>query len=239
MTTMDCRAPGAAPSCDIHRPSGEHGELARQYLELLLQGRRTEASDLILGEVRSGMPVKDVYLHVFQPAQYEVGRLWQCNRISVAQEHYCTALTQLIMSQLYSRIFSHEKGNFRLVAACVGGELHEIGIRMVADFFEMDGWDTYYLGTGASTEQVLKAIQERQADLFCVSATMTFHLDLVVPLVRAARASNPSEKLKIMVGGAPFIKAPELWRQIGADGTAADAQEAVAVGNQLVHSLKS
>ena len=35
------------------------------------------------------------------------------------------------------------------------------------------------------------------------------------------------------VGGYPFVVAPELWRQIGADGSAGDAQAAIALANQL------
>ena len=103
--------------------------------------------------IQHGTSVHDIYLHVFQRSQYEVGRLWQTNQISVGQEHLCTAATQLIMSQLYPLIFGTERKNRRIVAACVGGDLHEIGIRMVADFFEMDGWDTFYLGADVPTDE--------------------------------------------------------------------------------------
>ena len=63
----------------------------------------------------------------------------------MAQEHYCTAATQLIMSQLYPYIFTTGKNGRVLVGTCVSGDLHEIGVRMVSDFFEMEGWDTFYL----------------------------------------------------------------------------------------------
>ncbi|MGC8603152.1 MAG: cobalamin B12-binding domain-containing protein, partial [Desulfomonilaceae bacterium] len=121
-------------------------DVAGQYLELLLKGERHLAANLILQAVSKGESVKNIYLYVFQISQYEIGRLWHSNKVSVAQEHYCSAATQLIMSQLYSYVFSTEKIGRKLVAACVGGELHEIGVRMVADFFEMEGWDTYYMG---------------------------------------------------------------------------------------------
>ena len=105
--------------------------MAQQYLSLLLLGQRHSASRIIMDAVEQGVPVpiQDLYLHVFQPSQYEIGRLWQSNQISVAQEHYCTAATQLIMSQLYSRIFSSQKNGRRLVAVCVAQELHELGVR--------------------------------------------------------------------------------------------------------------
>jgi methanogenic corrinoid protein MtbC1 len=168
-------------------------------------------------------------MHVFQPTQREVGRLWQINRVSVAQEHYCTAATQLIMSQLYPHIFGAPRIDRRLVATCVGGELHEIGIRMVADFFEMEGWDTYYLGANTPLEGVVETVVERQADTLGISATMTFHVREVIALIEGVRACEMGGRTKILVGGYPFNLSRDLWRQVGADGCALNAQEAVDV----------
>ncbi|MDZ7717010.1 MAG: B12-binding domain-containing protein [Balneolaceae bacterium] len=108
-------------------------------MDLLLTGNRKKAARLIEKLVDDGTSIKDIYEHIFQKTQYEVGALWQTNQITVAHEHYCTAATQLIMSQLYPKIFTTEKTGKRLVSCSVGNELHEIGIRMVTDFFEMEG----------------------------------------------------------------------------------------------------
>ncbi len=208
------------------------GRLARRYLDALLAGDRKAASQMILDAVDGGTPVREIYLHVFQPVQREIGRLWQTNRISVAQEHYCTAATQLIMSQLYPRIFTTERTGHRLVATCVGGELHEIGVRMVADFFEMEGWDTYYLGANTPAESVLSTIAEREPDILGVSATITMHVSDVKALIEQVRASGVGDGVKVLVGGYPFNTAPDLWRRVGADGYAPDAQEATAIARR-------
>lgn len=210
------------------------GALARRYLDALLAGDRRTASQLILDAVAQGVSVRDIYLHVFQPSQFEIGRLWQTNRVSVAQEHFCTAATQMIMSQLYPHIFATEKTGRRLVATCVGGELHEIGVRMVADFFEMEGWDSYYLGANTPLESVLRTVKERQAHAVAISATMTFHLRQVAAMVEAVRNSEVGGQVKILVGGYPFRVAPGLWREVGADGSALDALSAVRLANDLV-----
>lgn len=204
-------------------------ELTGQYMDLLLQGNRQAASRLILDAVESGTNIRDIYLHVFQQSQYEIGRLWQTNQVSVAQEHLFTAATQMIMSQLYSYVFTSKKNGRTLVAACVGGDLHEIGCRMVADFFEMEGWDTFYFGANTPAPSILQAVQEHGAELLVVSATMTFHVRAVMDLVAAMRAADPDRKVTIMVGGYPFKIAPNLWREVGADLYARDAQEAVAM----------
>lgn len=206
--------------------------LARRYLAALLDGNRASASRMILGAVDEGVPIKEIYLQVFQRVQHEIGRLWQSNRISVAQEHYCTAATQVIMSQLYPRIFSGDKNGYALVATCVGNELHEIGARMVADFFEMSGWDTYFLGANTPAAEVLKMLKERNAALLAISATMTYHLDEARELIAETRRSGLDTR--ILVGGYPFNRAPNLWKQIGADGYAPDAQQAVIVAERLL-----
>jgi methanogenic corrinoid protein MtbC1 len=213
--------------------AGSHTPLATGFFKLLLNGERHVASRLILDAVDSGVPVKDIYLHVFQPSQRELGRLWQLNQISVAQEHYCTAATQLIMAQLYPRIFRTEKNGRKIVATSIGGELHEIGIRIIADFFEMEGWDTYYLGANSPTAAIVQAVADRRADLLAVSATMTFHIRAVESLITAVRASVSSNGVKVLVGGYPFNLEPELWKRVGADAYAADASEAVAVASRL------
>jgi methanogenic corrinoid protein MtbC1 len=209
-------------------------ELARDYLDALLEGQRHIASQLVLDAVEQGVSVKDIYLNVFQRSQYEIGRLWQMNQISVAQEHYCTAATQLIMSQLYPHIFASERIGRSLVATCGGDDLHEIGIRMVADMFEIEGWDTYYLGANSPAETVVQALKERQADVLCVSATLLFHIPAVAELIERIRESDIGGSVQVLVGGYPFNAAPDLWKQIGADGYAQDALEAVAVASRLV-----
>ena len=214
------------------------GGLARQYLDALLQGERRVASRLVLDSVEQGTSIKDVYLHVFQQSQYEIGRLWQMNRITVAQEHFCTAATQLIMSQLYTYLFSIDRIGRRLVATCVGDELHELGMRMVADFFEMEGWDTYYVGANTPAESILQIVEEQQADVLGISATMTFHLRDVAALIADVRRAPGVRNTAILVGGYPFNVAADLWREVGADGHARDAEEAVGLATQLLAAGK-
>ena len=208
--------------------------LARRYLDTLLRGERHVASQMILEAVEEGVEVKAIYQHVFQPVQREVGRLWQMNELSVAQEHYCTAATQMIMSQLYPTIFAGEKVGRRLVATCIEGDLHELGVRMVADFFEMEGWDTYYLGANTPVNGIIETLETRQVDLLAVSATIPAHVGKVRELIDQVRATEAGAGVQILVGGYPFNHSPELWRRVGADGSARDAEEAIALGARLV-----
>lgn len=205
---------------------------AAQYLALLLEGNRRAAIDLVIETADSGVNVRDIYMRLFQPAQRELGRLWQLGRASVAQEHFCTAATQLAMSMLYPRLFASRRNGLAVVGTCAGRELHELGLRMVVDLLETEGWDTYYLGANAPAAAVVRALVDRGAVLLAVSATLTVHLRELLELIEAVRWQAPT--VKVLAGGYPFLVSADLWRRVGADGCARDAEEALLVARRLV-----
>jgi signal transduction histidine kinase len=219
-----------------HLPQdGASAGIAREYLWLLLACQRNAAASLILEAVDSGMAIRDVYLQIFQPCLRELGRLWQARQIIPAQEHYCSAATQLIMSQLAPRLFASQKNGRRAVIACVADETHEIGTRMVADLLELAGWDTIYLGGNVPISDVVNVLVEHRADLLAASATMTYHLPAVIDLIAAVRAQPACAGVKIMVGGRLFHAESGLWQRVGADGDAADADEACRLADRLMN----
>ncbi|HYO78079.1 MAG TPA: cobalamin-dependent protein [Thermoanaerobaculia bacterium] len=199
--------------------------LASEYLNALLRGSRADAMKAVTTAVESGTPIRDVYREVFEPVQQEIGRLWQMNQITVAQEHYCTAATQHIMTQLYGHVFGGDKHEGRAVAMCVGGELHEIGLRIITDLLELQGWQTWYLGASVPPIAAVQLCVDQKADVLLVSATLPPHLATVGEVIRAFRARAELAHAKVIVGGRAFLNTPELWRRIGADGYAANADD--------------
>lgn len=210
--------------------------VASGYLRALLRGSRREAASLILETVEDGTPARDIYVQVFEPVQQELGRLWQLNRITVAQEHFCTAATQQVMTQLYGQLFAGEKLPRRAVGMCVGGELHEIGLRIVTDLLEIAGWQTWYLGANTPPASAVQMCVDNKANVLLVSATLPPHLATVREVIRLFRANEKLAKAKarVIVGGRAFRMEPELWRAIGADGYAKNADECLVLLDRLV-----
>lgn len=207
-------------------------DLTRRYTEFLVKGDRRGARELILSAVDSGTSVADIYLQVLQPSQWEIGSLWHENKISVAHEHFATAATQSIMAELYPYFAATPRRSCRMVAAAAPGEIHELGIRMVADFFELDGWDTYFLGANTPLRDLMRMLGEQRPHVLALSASTALNLSAVQDIIAATR--QLADPPKIMVGGRLFLYNPELWQRVGADGFAPDARSAVARGNELV-----
>jgi len=213
-------------------------DLAKRYLSALLRYERHIAATMIMEAVKSKISVKEIYFHVFERCQHEIGRLWQSNMVSVAQEHYCNAATQLVMSQLFPYIFrSDKKSNSTIVAACVSGELHELGARMLCDFLEMEGWNTIYLGANVPTAGIVDVLRKTNSNVLAISASMTYHIAAVRDVIVAVRSVVP--KAKILVGGYAFRVAPSLWKDVGADHSPKDASEAIILLKKIEDAIPS
>jgi methanogenic corrinoid protein MtbC1 len=209
-------------------------DIAARYLDFLLEARRRDAFDVVLREVGAGMPVTSVYVDVLQPVMYEVGRLWQTDAIDIATEHYVTAATQLLLAQLFPQVLGQPRISHSMVGCCLGSELHELGMRMVCDFFEFKGWDTYFIGAITPADTLLDVVRSRRPDLICFSATMPFGVPQIRDCILAIKDSMGIHSPKIMVGGLPFLINPDLSKIIGADATASDARSAVHKAGQII-----
>jgi MerR family transcriptional regulator, light-induced transcriptional regulator len=206
-------------------------DLQSQYLAALQAGSGRLADQVVQRGLIAHLPVNDIYMNVFQPTAYDVGRLWQHNEFSVAQEHLATAIIERQMGDLHY-LFSPAKTKFKtLVIGSVDKEFHRIGARMVADFFEQDGWTVYYLGAAVPTATFVDMAREVKADLIGVSAQMVFNLPAITEFDQALE-SRGMGGLPLMIGGWPFVSQSELYKKFGVSLWAPDAREAVLVADE-------
>jgi len=217
--------------------TGPWAELALQYLTLLLEHKREEAAQLVLGATEEGATFESIALEVIQPALAEVGRLWHMNQLSIVEEHYCTAASGCVLSQAFRAALAarppKSKGRTALITG-VGGEVHELGPRVVANFLEIDGWSPIFLGVNSPAEEIVELLSEGRIDLLALSVGTNLAVGAAKEQIALVRATRGLEGVRVLVGGAPFNMHPELWREVGADGCASDARQAVEVANRLV-----
>jgi methanogenic corrinoid protein MtbC1 len=225
--------PDAPPSyIDSRSPLSD---VANSYLQALLSVDRNEARRMIHTAIQEGTRVEDVYSYVFEPVQYEVGRLWQMNHISVAQEHYCTATTELIMGELHRDRDEIDRGPYFFVGTCVAGGYHSVGIRMVSELLEAAGWKVYFTGANTPASNILDLISQFTINVLGISASTPMDLPQVRKLIKSVRESSKADT-KIMVGGRVFNDFPDLWRKVGADGWEKNAVSAVSMAFTMVQS---
>ena len=210
------------------------GKLLRRYVDALLVLDRHLASRLIRSEVARGTPIRSIYLHVLERSQSEIGRLWQCNQINMAQEHFCTSTTQALMTELRDHAPARSPSGHRFIGACVEGEWHELGMRTVTDFFELGGWDATFLGASVPPGDLVRTLLGRQPDVVGLSVSIAANIGAAERTIAAIRTTSGCEAIKILVGGHPFQVARTFWKQLGADGTCRNAAGAVRLASRLI-----
>lgn len=189
-------------------------DFSTKYLENLLQGNRQNCSAIVRQYLSVNPSFLDLYEEVFKVSLYEIGLLWETNKISVATEHLATAITEGILNEYFEQIISKAKQNRKVVVACVESEQHQVGVKMVADTFEMLGWESFFLGTGIPVQELIRYIHEVKPDLLAISLTVYFNFTNLVKMLTSIRTDFP--ELTIIVGGQAFSRVPaEMINKIG------------------------
>lgn len=199
-------------------------DVQRAYFDALRAGDRRRAFGVVSDARAGGLDVQGLYMDVLQPAMREIGRLWQQNEMTVAEEHLATAITQMVMARTYDEIAaSAPTSPYSAIAACAETERHELGLRMICDLLERAGWDTTYLGASVPTDSLVRLTSERRPDALVLSASITPHLAQLQRTIAAVRQSMGSAAPYIVAGGRPFLDDEGLAIRLGADATARDA----------------
>ena len=209
------------------------------YLAAIRNGDRRLAFQIIDDARDAGLDLAAIYLSILQPALAEIGCLWQENKITVAEEHLATAITQAAMARAYERAFAwRTHGGRTLLAACVDVERHEVGLRMLCDLLDLEGWHTTYLGATVPVDSLVAMVKRMRPNVVALSTALAPHLPRLRAMIEAITEALGNERPIIIVGGRPFLEDPTLAERLGADFTARNASDAVRLLGERVDPVR-
>jgi methanogenic corrinoid protein MtbC1 len=183
----------------------------------LLEADRDAAVAIALTAARGGR-VEDVY-DAIQHAMDEVGRRWQSNELTVAQEHAATAVAQHVLARVFGELPRADDGRGRAVIATVPGERHQLGSQIVADSLECDGWAVVYLGADVPADALAEEAAWHEASLVGLSVTTPVNLPALREATGALR-DRLGDALTIAIGGraATLVEAADVAADFRAPG---------------------
>ena len=121
-----------------------------------------------------------------------------------------------------------------VVIGTVQGDIHEIGKSLVATMLSANGFEVHDLGVDVPVERFIGAVSATGAHILGLSALLTTTMGVQKKVIGALADAGLRARVKVMVGGAPVS---HRWAQeIGADGYAEDAVDAVELARRLVKS---
>lgn len=223
---------GAQPAIDVHMPSAWPD--CADFEDAVLKGDRRQAQAVIARNLAPGRSFIDAELHIIQPALYRVGLAWQANKISVSQEHLATAIAQSVMVQgLLSSEPSPSNGK-KAVLACVEGNQHALGLQMVADAFQLAGWDVSYLGANVPTADLIEYVGSSKPALLCLSVSFPAQFRVIRDIMARLRETLGAERPPVIIGGLAINNFEGMAAKLGADAWSPDAAAAVTASEELI-----
>jgi MerR family transcriptional regulator, light-induced transcriptional regulator len=179
----------------------DFSELIAAYVEKALAPDRAGLFPFVSYLYQHRVQLWEMYDLVVRPGMAEIGERFVRGEIGVNHEHRASYETLDALSKLQAQIHIKPSAGRSVVCACVGEDLHEIGLRCASYIFESEGWMVIYLGARIPAEAVQSAIGELKPDLACLSVTHPAvgesHLDALGKITRGARESG----CRVILGG--------------------------------------
>jgi methylmalonyl-CoA mutase cobalamin-binding subunit len=135
----------------------------------------------------------------------------------VAQEKEVSELARDLIADLSLRHARTPADGPAVVAACVEGERHELGLRMVCGLFRAEGWPVHYLGADVAPRFLLEAVQIHRPAVVLLSVKRAQNLHAVKDAVDVLTSGlAPEHPPPVVVGGRVAVEHPEAIRNVGA-----------------------
>jgi methanogenic corrinoid protein MtbC1 len=207
------------------RKLGSSKAVTDRFLTAALAGDLAAAARVIRDADDVGMPLAELLGSVLRPALYEVGDRWENETLPVGQEKEISELARDLVAELSRRHADPDPRGPVVVAACVAGERHELGLRMVAGLLRARGWRVHYLGADVDPRFLLEAVQLRHPAVVLLSATAEAHMPDVEAAIAAVRTTG---LMPVVVAGGQAVAAhADTLREWGAVPAIDDGLDAV------------
>ncbi len=156
-------AAAAAPATATAARSGRAGRAGRadyhQRLEdRLLVGDENGAWSVIESALASGTEPRDIYLDVLAPALAHIGEEWAAGRVTVAEEHRASVVTQRIIGRLGPRFNRPGRKRGTIVTGAPQGDHHSVPSSMASDLLRGQGFEVIDLGANTPAQSFLDAL---------------------------------------------------------------------------------
>lgn len=232
-----CRNQTARPH-DITRDRISASQ-AEGFAAIVLRLEAHALMEQIEGFLARGASVEAVLVDLLAPTARQIGLWWEEDAVDFVDVTMGLWRLQQIVYELSARfpgkapVFGETRK--ALFSVFPGGD-HSFGAVIVEECFRREGWQTELL-TNVSDHRLVNMVTEQYYDMVGLSISCDEEIANAPALIARLRSRSRNPMLGIMVGGAMFAQSPELALRIGADATAANAEQAVKHAEILLHML--
>lgn len=198
-------------------------DLYEKINSLLDQQNKKDSVDLIIKKLENKeINILELYTEILTPAMTQ----WFCDskneNVCIWKEHIRSSIVRTIIECCYPYVQKEKeeiykkKNNKTVAVVCPQEEFHELGARMVADFFDLLGYNVTYVGANTPKTGFSNIINEINYDYIALSISDPYNLVQTEKIINIIK-ENSQSKTKILVGGYAFKNNPSLFEKLKAD----------------------
>ncbi|MCG3179074.1 MAG: hypothetical protein BIFFINMI_01405 [Phycisphaerae bacterium] len=187
------------------------------YLAALLDADRAEARTVMAQAVDAADRVEDVYDTLLWPTIERLDHQLRIEAINRATHELAVRIHRQVCDQVAAHLPLMGAHGKKVILTCGDGEPEELAGQLVADRFEADGWEVYFLGGGVPNDELMQLVGQVRPQTLVVFASRPSELPQVRHLIDTIRSINACPGMNVLVGGGVFNRADGLAEEIGAD----------------------
>lgn len=165
----------------------------------LLDGKKDNCRKIVDLVISEKTGIKDLYINLFQKSLYMLGKQWEKEKVSIAEEHMVSHIAENLLDYSFGKYKIPKKKKGSALVTCIDKEYHEIGAKMAAHIFELNGWNTVFLGASTPTREIISEIKLRIPDVVGLSFNYYMNLLRLKEVLDHIKKFFPNQK--IIVGG--------------------------------------
>ncbi len=203
-------------------------ELAKAVAE----GDEVSSEDIASRALESGADPREVLEKGAVEGIREAGRLWQGGEYFLLDIILAAEAFNLVIERVKPLIKKEGLAKGCVLIGSVEGDAHDLGKNIVVAMLRSSLYEVKDLGVNVPAERFVSAVRESGSGVLGIGAYMTTTMRAMPDVLEALETAGLRDGVKVIVGGAAVTA--DYARQIGADGYAADAVEAVELVNRLL-----
>ena len=185
----------------------------------------------------SGMHLDEIYVDLMAPAARHLGEMWENDTATFADVTIGLGRMQTLLNHLSDSYRNQEEVRDDLASGLFvtpAGEMHSFGIRMVDELFRRAGWRTL-CEPNSRINDVLAMVASEGFHILGIGISTESQVPFVRELIRQVRKVSHNRHILVLVGGSYIVGRPELAASIGADFSASDGREAIAIAETVIY----
>ncbi len=177
-----------------------------QYLEHFKTALNAHDKDTCVRLIHEGLDANsftliEAYEDILSKAMVDVSSSQLDPRHKIWDEHVKTQIVRTVLESLYPRVMKTPEilPTRRVALVCPEGEYHELGLRIIADYFRLSGYRPFFFGNSLPKFEIKDLINSLDLSYVVLSASNFY----VLPALNASIATinEVRPELKILVGG--------------------------------------